>query len=131
MTTFQSLVTINKPINEVYQFLADFNNHQHLMPDTIENWQSDYDTAKFGIQNMAKLSLKIESRKENEEIKIIPILKPPFDLVLTWSLSPKGENTAVKLSINADLNMMMKMMASGPLQKLANHETASLISLLN
>ena len=131
MTTFQSTVSINKPVNEVYAFLADFNNHQHLMPDTIENWQSDYNTAKFGIQNMAKLSLKIENRFENSEIKIIPFDKAPFDLVLTWSISPVGNSTAVKFCINAELNMMMKMLASGPLQKLADHETASLISRLN
>ena len=33
MSTFESTVTINKPVNIVYQFLADMNNHQQLMPD--------------------------------------------------------------------------------------------------
>ncbi len=130
MTTFESNVTINQPISKVYSFLADFNNHQKLMPDSIVDWVSTADTAKFNIQNMAKLSLKIESRIENTEIVIIPAEKPPFDMELKWSLSAKNDSTEVLFTIAADLNLMLKMMASGPLQKLANHQTQSLYLLV-
>ena len=40
MTTFESKASINKPANEVYQFLADMNNHQQLMPENIQDWTS-------------------------------------------------------------------------------------------
>jgi carbon monoxide dehydrogenase subunit G len=131
MTTFQSTVQVNKPVSEVYNFLADFNNHQQLMPDSIEDWASTFDTAKFSIQNMAKLSLKIDERIENKEIKISPAEKPPFDLELKWELSTTGTETDVTFTITAELNMMLKMLASGPLQKLADHETSHLILLLS
>jgi carbon monoxide dehydrogenase subunit G len=80
---------------------------------------------------MAKLSLKIESRTADQEVIIIPAAKPPFDLKLKWSLSFDNDHTEVVYTINADLNMMMKMLASGPLQKLADHETQSLNALLS
>jgi carbon monoxide dehydrogenase subunit G len=131
MTTFESKVNINKPANEVYQFLADMNNHQQLMPDNIQDWSSTIDEARFGIQNMAKLALKIDNRIENNEINIIPFEKPPFDLGLKWVLSGSGSATEVKFTIAADLNMMMKMLASGPLQKLADHQTQKLAELLS
>jgi hypothetical protein len=131
MTTFQSTATINRPVSEVYLFLSDFNNHRQLMPDSIEDWISTFDEASFNIQNMVKLSLKIESREENKEIKIVPAEKPPFNLALNWSLSLNNNQTDVIFTITADLNMMMKMVASGPLQKLADHETMSLISIFN
>jgi hypothetical protein len=131
MTTFQSTATINRPVNEVYLFLSDFNNHRQLMPDSIEDWISTFDEASFNIQNMVKLSLKIESREENKEIKIVPVEKPPFNLALNWNLSSNNNQTDIIFTITADLNMMMKMVASGPLQKLADHETMSLISIFN
>ncbi len=128
MTIFESKVTINQPVNKIYTFLADLNNHQVLMPDNIQQWTSTYDAANFSIPNMAKLSLKVESREENREIRIIPAEKPPFDLELKWVLNEDADNTNVTLIISAELNMMMKMLASGPLQKLADHETQTLVS---
>jgi carbon monoxide dehydrogenase subunit G len=129
MTIFKSKTIINKPINEVYQFLADMNNHQRLMPENIQDWSSNLDEARFKIQNMASLALKIESRIVDSEIKIIPLEKPPFDLELKWVLTIAGSATEVVLTIAADLNMMMKMLASGPLQKLTDHETQMLAKI--
>ena len=127
MTTFKSIVTVNKPLAEVYAFLSDLNNHQQLMPENIYNWSSTNDEARFTIQNMTKLALKVSSRKENEEIVIIPVEKAPFEIELKWILKDADNNTTdVVYIISADLNMMMKMLASGPLQKLADHQTEKL-----
>ena len=126
MTTFESEAIINKPINEVYAFLADMNNHQQLMPENIRSWSSTVDEARFDIQNMASLAIKIDSRVENSQIKIIPIEKPPFDIKLNWLLSAENGFTKAKFIIAAELNLMMKMMASGPLKKLADHQTQKL-----
>lgn len=130
MTNFQSTVTVNKPLTEVYSFLSDLNNHQKLMPENIYNWSSTTDEARFTIQNMAKLALKVSSRTENEEIVIVTSEAGPFAVELKWSLKDNGNNTTeASHSISADLNMMMKMLASGPLQKLADHQTGKLQSI--
>jgi hypothetical protein len=111
--------------------LADMNNHRQLMTEDISDWSSTIDEASFNIRNMIKLSLKIDERVADASIKIIPAQKPPFDLELEWELNPDGNGTGVIFTIEADLNMMMKMLASGPLQKLADEETANLAKLLN
>lgn len=126
MTIFESTGTVGKPIADVYFFLSDMNNHQQLMPDSVINWTSTINDASFTVQNMLKLSLKIAERIEHTEIKIIPAEKPPFGMELKWLLSPNNNETNVTYTIVADLNMMMKMMASGPLQKLADHEVLAL-----
>lgn len=131
MTTFESKASISKAINEVYQFLADMNNHQRLMPDNIKDWSSTFDEARFNIQNMASLALQVESRVENNEVTITSIENPPFRLELKWVLTATDDNTEVLFSIAADLSMMMKMLASGPLQKLADHETKSLTEIFS
>jgi carbon monoxide dehydrogenase subunit G len=130
MTTFESKVTINLPASTVYNFLSDFNNHQQLMPENIQNWTSTFNTAAFSIQNMGSISLKIDSRTENSQIIIIPDQKPPFEMELKWVLTAHGEDTMVTYTISAELNMMLKMLASGPLQKLADHETSALVSAI-
>lgn len=127
MTVIESKNIINQPIEIVYNFLADFNNHEKLMPENIYNWSSTVDDATFTIQNMAKLALHIQERKQNEEIRFIPSEKAPFDLSLAWKLKSIDANTtAANFIVHADLNMMMKMMASGPLQKLTDFQTSKL-----
>ncbi|SEQ89175.1 SRPBCC family protein [Pedobacter rhizosphaerae] len=131
MTIIESAVEINKPINEVYTFLSNMNNHQQLMPENIYNWSSTEDDAQFTIQNMAKLAIKISNRVENKELTAIPTEKAPFDVELKWTVEDNGNGgTKAKHIISADLNMMMKMLASGPLQKLADHQTQKLKEVL-
>lgn len=127
MTIIESRVTVNKPVAEVYTFLSDLNNHQQLMPENIYNWSSTVDEARFTIQNMAKLALKVSSRTENQDILIVPSEEAPFPVELKWNLSDGGNETTLAVyTISAELNMMMKMLASGPLQKLADHQTEKL-----
>ncbi|WP_342328653.1 SRPBCC family protein [Pedobacter sp. FW305-3-2-15-E-R2A2] len=131
MTVIESTTDINQPVATVYAFLADLNNHQQLMPENIYNWSSTNDEASFTIQNMAKLAIKISNRVENEELTAIPTEKAPFDLELKWTVADNGNGgTTAKHIITADLNMMMKMLAAGPLQKLANHQTERLAEVL-
>ena len=131
MTIIESVVEVNKPVAEVYAFLANMNNHQELMPENIYNWDSTEDEARFTIQNMAKLALKVSSRINNQEIVIVPSEEAPFPVELKWILSDLGNDTTMAThTISADLNMVMKMLASGPLQKLADHQTSQLSSIL-
>jgi|SRR5690606_24506468 len=130
MSSFTSKVLINKPVEEVYTFLKDCNNHEKLQPENIYNWSSTEDEASFTIKNMAKLSLKIEERKENVHIKFVPVGETPFEVSLIWLVEPADSGTTVKLELNADLNMMMKMVASGPLQKLVDFQTQRLSEVL-
>lgn len=101
------------------------------MPENIYNWSSTRDEARFTIQNMAKLALKVAHREENREVVFVPLEKAPFDVTLCWTLdSLADDRTTATLRIDADLNMMMKMLASGPLQKLVDHQVAQLASIL-
>ena len=131
MSIFESKIEIDKPVHDVYNFLSDFNNHQKLMPDNISNWSSTTDEAHFSVQNMAKLSLKISNRIEDQTIIIVPADEVPFNVDMRWVVADLGNNvTEAILTISAELNMMMRMMASGPLQKLVNHQTETLRKVL-
>ncbi len=131
MTIFESKAIINKSVSEVYTFLSDMNNHQKLMPDTISGWSSSTDEAQFIIQNMGNLSLKIADKNINNSIMIIPAQQAPFNIELKWVLIETDINmTEALLTVSAELNMMMKMLVSGPLQKLVNYQTEKLVSVI-
>lgn len=132
MTVFESKENIRRPVEEVYAFLADFNNHEQLMPEMISDWRSNADEASFSIQNMAKLALKISNRIANTSVIIVPGSQVPFHVEMRWLVADMGDNTTeVVLTVSAELNMMMKMMASGPLKKLTEHEVATLKKALS
>lgn len=126
MTIIESKSLIAKPIADIYHFLEDLNNHQGLMPENIYNWSSTKNEARFTIQNMSKLALKIESKIENQEIFLIPFEEAPITIDLRWTLAEQSNQTEATLTISADLNMMMRMLAVGPLQKIADFQTAAL-----
>lgn len=132
MTSIESqLVQVDKPLAEVFSFLANANNHEKLMPESIYNWSSTEDECKFTIQNMAKLELKISERDPSGKIVIIPSAKAPFDLKIEWILTGNDTQCSAKMIIHADLNPFIKMMAVGPLTKLVNHQVETLKSILN
>lgn len=127
MTNFESSVQLNQPIEKVYNFLKDLSNHKALMPSNIEEWNATTDEAQFSIKNMVKLHLIVTNRTENSLIIAQPKGKAPIDIELKWELTSEQEQqTKAKLTIGAELNMMLKMVASGPLQKLVDHQTESL-----
>ncbi|KGE15743.1 SRPBCC family protein [Sphingobacterium deserti] len=131
MTIIQNTIDINKPVAEVYAFLADLNNHEQLMPENIYNWTSTTDEASFTIKNMAKLALKMSQRIENKELVCVPTTETPFAMTLRWKLAENSDNqTNATFVIEAELNMMMKMMASGPLQKLVDHQVNTLKQIM-
>lgn len=128
MTTFEAKATINKPAAEVFAFLSDMNNHQQLMPENVTRWSSTDDEAQFSIQNLGNISLKIANRLQDTlSIIIVPAAQTPFNLDLRWAVTQiSNQSCQAVLTISAELNMMMKMLASAPLQKLTDHQVRQL-----
>jgi len=125
MTKFESQKTIvETSAQEVFQFLYDVNNHQKLMPSAVTDWWSNEDEAKLKIQGLGSLHLKRTETISPSFIKIVPEGKAPVDLHLEWNIENTDNSSAVSVTIFADLNMMMKMVASKPLQNLADYMSA-------
>lgn len=126
MTIIAGKRIINAPIEQLYNFLEDCNNHEQLQPENIYNWSSTKDEASFTIQNMAKFALKIDKRVANSEIVLLPKGDAPFDVAIIWELNTVDSGTEVSLTVKAKLNMMLKMVASAPLQKLVDFQLVKL-----
>jgi carbon monoxide dehydrogenase subunit G len=126
MTIIAGKRIINAPIEQLYHFLEDCNNHEQLQPENIYNWSSTKDEASFTIQNMAKFALKIDKKVANSEIVLLPKGDAPLDVAIIWELNTVDSGTEVSLTVKAKLNMMLKMVASAPLQKLVDFQLLKL-----
>ena len=121
MTRLESdTVTVNKTAKEVFEFLSDFNNYQRLMPEQVTDWKSTADDCSFTIKGMASLAMKMKEKTPFSSVVIERNGKAPFDFLLTCQLADKQAECEVRLYFDADLNPMLKMMASKPLTNFLN-----------
>ena len=117
---------VNAPQKRVYDFLSDFNNFEHLMPEQIVNWKSDKERCSFTIKGMADLSLKYARKEAPALLELIPDGKSPIHFTLLVQMLPDELNeqkTTAWVDVDADLNPMMAMVAKKPLENLANSMT--------
>ena len=114
-------LTINNSQEKIYSFLSNFNNFGKLMPGQIINWQSTENTCSFTIKGMTDLSMQIKAKMPFHTIMIIPNGKTPFDFELKCSfVALESNKTESQLTFSADLNPMLSMMASKPLENFVN-----------
>ncbi|MEO8088090.1 MAG: SRPBCC family protein [Bacteroidota bacterium] len=121
MTRLESdKVTVNKTAKEVFEFLSDFNNYQRLMPEQVTDWKSSAEECSFTIKGMASLGMKMKEKTPYTKIVIEKNGKAPFDFFLICELEDMQSQCEAQLIFDADLNVMMKMMASKPLTNFLN-----------
>ena len=121
-------VTINKPAGEVYNFLSDFRNFEHLMPPQVVDWSATSEECSFTIQGMMQIGMKYTKKIPHSLIEIQRNGKAPAEFAMRCHISGK-EQCTVKLEFDADLNPMMKMLAERPLTNFLNLLTAKLQEL--
>jgi len=76
----------------------------------IENFTATTDTCEFTVSPVGTIGLEIIER-ENPKLVKIKNFKGPVSFTMWIQILPKGENECkMRLSLHAELNMMMQMM---------------------
>jgi carbon monoxide dehydrogenase subunit G len=109
---------INFNDEPVYNFLSNFNNFKQFIPaDKVKDFQSSEDHCKFSVPGIGDVNLQIVEKEPFSLIKISGSGMSNQQLFLYIQLKQVATNdTRIKLTIKADLNPMLKMMVSKPLQ---------------
>jgi len=116
-------VEINKQVQDVFDFVKDFNNVEQLLPqDKISDWKSDFDQCSFKIQNAAIIPLVKDSVIEPNTIHIVSGEKTPFPFTLKITFNEvEAGKTEVFLNFDGEINAFLKMMVVKPLTNLFNY----------
>lgn len=103
---------------KIYSFLADFRNFSRLIPaDKVKNWEAEENSCSFDVDMVGRTGLRIIEKEPFNLIKITGAEGSKFDFFFWVQLKEMDPaDTRIKLTIKADLNPMVKMMASKPLQ---------------
>jgi carbon monoxide dehydrogenase subunit G len=122
-TTFESRVgTIHSSDEKIYNFLGNFNNFKNFIPaDKVDKFESSEDHCRFSVSGVGEIGLRIVEREPFKTIKTTGEGMANQKFFLWVQLKQNAENdTKIKLTLKADLNPMIKMMASKPLQDFLN-----------
>lgn len=141
MTTYESEIkTIHQPQEVVFSTLSDLKNLQKVQNMNLEGREAaeeylkdiefDSDSLKFSVTGMGKVGLRIIEREPFKTIKL-EAENLPISANGWIQLVPVSENeTKMRLTIKADLPMMIKMMVDGKLKKGVNAIADAIVQAL-
>jgi len=123
MTTYESdIKTISSNEEMVFGILSDLNNLQKLQEnpsfaDKVKNLQFDMDSCSFSVEGIGKIGFRIVEREPFKNIKLASE-HAPVEVNVLVQLTRIAENeTTMKLTLNAELPMMIKMMVDKKLKE--------------
>lgn len=126
---------IESPIQDVYSLLSDFNRIGLLVEmakqmgmgrgeqfdqfaDKVEDTRFSEDVCFIKLKDMGEMAVRIVEKEHPKMIKLGGDGGVPFDFNLWIQLLENGPyDTRMKLTFQGELNMMMKMILKGKLEK--------------
>lgn len=88
-----------------------------IPPDKVKNWQASEDHCHFTVEGIGEAGLKIVQKEPFTLIKITGEEGSKFDFYFWMQLKERAiDDTRIKLTVNANLNTMLKMLATKPIQ---------------
>lgn len=120
MTTVESkIVAIRRSDEQVYTVLSSFQNFTSAVEAAkLKDWEADDDTCKFRVDGIGLISLKIIEREPFKSLKITGDEGVPFEFFIWLQFKQVAPyDTRMKITLKAELNMMMKMVIGSKLQE--------------
>lgn len=103
------VVIENLCAKELYIKLSDLNNLKNIMPPEIENFEANTNNCCIKIKGMPELKLFVSEKKPFSKIQL-SAKESPIAFSLNCFITDRGEKCQARLEVEAELNMMMKMM---------------------
>src|ERR1035437_758725 len=123
MTTYESdIKTISSNEEVVFGILSDLNNLSGILEhtsltDKVKDLQFQTDKCSFIVEGFGKMGFKIIEREPFKTIKLLSE-NAPVEINVWIQLVQKTENeTHMKLTLKADLPLMIKMMIDKKLKE--------------
>jgi hypothetical protein len=121
MTKFESSIK-QVPYSQeaVYRNISDLSNLERVRDrvpeDKLESFSFDADTVSVSVPPVGKITLRIIEREEPKCVKFETVESPmPFNLWIQV-LPVTEESSKMKVTVKADIPLMLRGMVSGPIQ---------------
>jgi len=121
MTKFESSIKqVPYPQEAVYRNISDLRNlekvRDRVPEDKLQDFSFDEDTVSVSVAPVGQITLRIIEREEPKCVKFETVQSPmPFNLWIQV-LPVTAETSKMKVTVKADIPLMLKGMVAGPLQ---------------
>lgn len=112
----------SKNQQEAFDFLSDMENYRELMPEDTKSFDVHDSGKGFAVQigSLPKVGMKLKETNEPNRL-VFESPSPNFEYYLTIQIDPvDDESSDVSLDFEGKFNMMIEMMAKGPLTNFIN-----------
>lgn len=123
---------IRRSAQQIYDVVSRFDNLTPALADRVEEWQADEDTCSFKAKGFT-VKLRMEEREPGKYVKVVgDDGGVPMDFAFWIQLQEvSAADTRLRLVLRIELNMMMKMMIGGKLQKAVDQIAEGIANALN
>ena len=103
----------------VFAFVTDIRNFEVFIPQgSINNWQADKESCSFQVSMVGSVSIRLAEKEMYSKVVFKGDALKKNDFSLTLYISGHTEDHAeVKVSLSADLNPILKTMATKPINQ--------------
>ncbi|MCR5679168.1 MAG: SRPBCC family protein [Prevotella sp.] len=121
MTKFESSVKqVPYPQEAVYNNISDLRNlekvRNRVPEDKVQDFSFDQDTVTVSVAPVGQITLRIIEREEPKCVKFESVQSPvPFNLWIQL-LPVTADSSKMKVTVKADIPLVLRAMVSGPLQ---------------
>jgi hypothetical protein len=104
---------------EFYNFITDLRNFGQFIPaGSVSQWEADESSCTFSMTPMGEVMLKITSTTPFSAVSFSGVVLVTTEFVLQVSIAAGDAGRAeVKLMMESELNPMLKVMATGPIER--------------
>ena len=104
---------------EFFGFITDMRNFGQFIPGrSVNEWSADENRCRFNMTPMGEINLEIISRSPFTAVSFSGNVLVTTSFMLNVTIAENDNQKAiVKLLMEADLNPMLRAMASGPIER--------------
>ena len=123
-------IALKKSASDVFAFLKVPANHAQIMPEGIADFAATENTLHFVITGTGPLNLLLQEWVENQRLTFVPHIKIPFPFQFHWKIEETAEGCIVWNELDAEMNMMIRMLAERPLANFIQAQAEKLRNLM-
>ena len=121
METFRGpeVVVENLTAKQLFNKLSNLTNLRDIIPSSINSFEATEESCSFKMKGMPKLELSLSEKTPFSKISL-SANNSPVSFSLDCLITDYGKKCQARLEVNAELNIMMKMMVEKPINNFLN-----------
>ena len=108
---------VNLPVDKIFKMASNCQNFVHYMTDHVKDVSATEDSCTFTIENIAKVTLKIEEKVLDKSIRFVAENDRNIPFFLDLNFNALAENkTEVEAHLEVDIPLILRPIIQKPLK---------------